>query len=94
MRWLDGITDLMDPRPLSLLQRGLAPRSKGKARAELRPARRWNSAFRWAYLSFSALPFASFLFSAICKASSDNHFAFFHFLFLEMVLIPASCTVS
>ena len=25
---------------LSLLQRGLAPRSKGKARAELRPARR------------------------------------------------------
>ena len=28
------------PRPLSLLQRGLAPRSKGKARAELRPARR------------------------------------------------------
>ena len=29
-----------DPRPLSLLQRGLAPRSKGKARAELRPARR------------------------------------------------------
>ena len=24
-------------RPLSLLQRGLAPRSKGKARAELRP---------------------------------------------------------
>ena len=28
------------PQPLSLLQRGLAPRSKGKARAELRPARR------------------------------------------------------
>ena len=28
------------PRPLSLLQRGLAPRSKGKARVELRPARR------------------------------------------------------
>ena len=28
------------PGPLSLLQRGLAPRSKGKARAELRPARR------------------------------------------------------
>ena len=31
------------PRPLSLLQRGLAPRSKGKARAELRPARRQAS---------------------------------------------------
>ena len=28
------------PRPLSLLQRGLAPRFKGKAGAELRPARR------------------------------------------------------
>ena len=27
---------LLHPRPLSLLQRGLAPRSKGKARAELR----------------------------------------------------------
>ena len=40
----------------------------------------WNSAFRWVYLSFSPLPFASLLFSAICKASSDNHFAF---LFLE-----------
>ena len=36
----------------------------------------WNSAFKWVYLSFSPLPFASFLFSAICKASSDNHFAF------------------
>ena len=34
------------------------------------------------------------LFSAICKASSDNHFAFFHFFFLGMVLIPASCKVS
>ena len=39
----------------------------------------WNSAFRWVYLSFSSLPFASFLFSAICKASSDNHFAFLPF---------------
>ena len=35
-----------------------------------------NSAFRWVYLSFSPLPFTSLLFSAICKASSDNHFAF------------------
>ena len=39
----------------------------------------WNSAFKWIYLFFSPLPFASFLFSAICKASSDNHFAFLHF---------------
>ena len=30
----------------------------------------------------------------VCKASSDNHFAFLHFLFLGMVLITASCTVS
>ena len=35
----------------------------------------WKSAFRWVYLSFSPLPFAS-LFSVICKTSSDNHFAF------------------
>ena len=35
-----------------------------------------------------------FLFTAICKASSDNHFAFLHFFFLGMVLIPAPCTVS
>ena len=32
----------------------------------------WNSAFRWVYLSFSSLLFTSLLFSAICKASSDN----------------------
>jgi len=49
--------------------------------------------FRWVYLSFSRLLFPSLLFSAICKASSDNHFAGFHFFFLEMVLITASCTM-
>ena len=38
----------------------------------------WNSAFKWEYLSFSPFLFAS-LFTAICKASSDNHFAFLHF---------------
>ena len=52
----------------------------------------WNSAFKWVYLFFSPLPFASLLFSAIYKASSDNHFAFLHFFFLGMVLITASCT--
>ena len=36
----------------------------------------WNSAFRWIYLSFSPLPFTSLLFSAICKASSDNRLPF------------------
>ena len=45
----------------------------------------WNSAFRWVYLSFSPLLFASLLFSAICQASSDNLFAFFNFFFLEMI---------
>ena len=41
----------------------------------------WNSAFKWMYLSFSFLLFRS-LFSAICKASSDNHFAFLDLFFL------------
>ena len=36
----------------------------------------------------------SLVFSAICKASSDNHFAFLHFFFLGMVLITASCMIS
>ena len=31
------------------------------------------------------------LFSGICKASSDKHFAFLHFFFLIMALITASC---
>ena len=43
---------------------------------------------------FSFHLYLSFLFSAICKASSDNHFAFLDFFFLGMVLIPASYTVS
>ena len=54
----------------------------------------WNSAFRWVYLSVSPLPFNSLLFSAICKPPSDNHFAFWHFFFLGMVLITAFCTMS
>ena len=29
----------------------------------------------------------------VCKAFSDNHFAFFHFFFLGTVLITASCTM-
>ena len=43
---------------------------------------------------FSPLPFTPLLFSAICKASSDNYFAFLRFFFLRMVLISASCTMS
>ena len=41
-----------------------------------------------------SLPLASLLFIAICKASSDNHFAFLHFFCLGMFLITASCTMS
>ena len=54
----------------------------------------WNSIFKWVYLSFSPLLLASLLFSAICKASSDNHLAFLHFFLLGMVLIIAFCTMS
>ena len=39
----------------------------------------------WIYLSFSPLPFTSLLFSAICKASSDNCFAFLRFFFLGII---------
>src|SRR5574337_551464 len=53
----------------------------------------WNSAFKWVYLFFSPLILASLLFTAICKSSSDSHFASLHFLFLGRVLIPVSCTV-
>ena len=53
----------------------------------------WNSAFKWIYLSFSPLLFTSLLFTAICKASSDSHFAFLHFFSLGMVLLPVSCTM-
>ena len=54
----------------------------------------WNSAFKLVYLPFSPLSLASLLFSAIGKASSDNHFAFFYFFFLGMVSITAFWTMS
>ena len=54
----------------------------------------WNSAFRCLYLSFSPLLFASLLFTAICKASPDSHFAFFHFFSMGVGLILVSCTMS
>ena len=53
----------------------------------------WNSAFRCLYISISPLLFTS-LFTAICKASSDSHFAFLLFFSMGMVLIPVSCTMS
>ena len=54
----------------------------------------WNSSFKWEYLSFSPLLFISLLFTAICKASSDSHFALLHFISMGMVLIPVACTMS
>jgi len=45
----------------------------------------WNSALRYVCISFSFLPLVSLLFSAICKSSSDSHFAFLYFFFLGMV---------
>ena len=54
----------------------------------------WNSAFKWVYLFFSPLLLASLLFTAVCKAFSDSHFAFLHFFFLEIFLTTASCTMS
>ena len=53
----------------------------------------WNSALSWVYLSLSSLSFTSLLFSAICKASSENHFVFLHFFLFGMVLVTASNTV-
>ena len=39
---------------------------------------------------FLLLPFSSFLFSPICKASSDKHFALLRFFFLRMALVTLS----
>ena len=54
----------------------------------------WNSSFRCLYLSFSPLFLTYLLFTAICKASPESHFAFFHFFSMGMVLIPVFCTMS
>ena len=51
----------------------------------------WNSASSYVYLPFSSLPFLSLLFSAICKTSSNYHFAYLHFFFFDIVLVTTSC---
>ena len=53
-----------------------------------------NSAFRGLYPSFFPLPLVSLLFSAICKASLDNHFAFLYFFLLGMFSFTAVYTMS
>ena len=46
----------------------------------------WNSAsYGYVFPFLLCLSLASLLFSAICKPSSYNHFAFLHFFFLERV---------
>ena len=83
----------IEPRSPSFQADALTYEPPGKAFLSL-PDILWNSAFKWLYLFFSHLPLASLVFPAICKDSSDNHFAFLHFFFGGMVLIPASCTMS
>ena len=52
-----------------------------------------NSPFSLVYFPHFPLPFTSLLSSAICKALSDNYFAFLRFLFFGMVMVMASCTI-
>jgi len=54
----------------------------------------WNSAFKWVYLSFSPLPFASLLFSAILRPLQTTILPFCIAFSWEMVLITACCTMS
>ena len=56
------------------------------------PVALWNSKLSWVDFSLSPLPFAFLLSSAICKASSDNHFDLLHYFFFVMVLVTDSHT--
>ena len=47
-----------------------------------------------AYIFPFLLCFLLLFFTAICKTSSDSHFAFLPFFSMGMVLIPVSCTMS
>ena len=53
----------------------------------------WNSVFSWVHLSLSPFLLTSLITSAICKASSDNHFSFLHFFFFGIVLVTSSYTM-
>ena len=57
------------------------------------PCYSWEVCIQMHIFFLFSLLFSSLLFSTICKASSDNHFAFFHFFFLGMVqsLPPVQC---
>ena len=53
----------------------------------------WNSTLNCMYLSLSPLLFASLHSPALCKASSDSHFAFLLFFFFAILLFTASSTL-
>ena len=69
--WMRGISS---PPLLLTLKRGVAPLGP--------PVPMQPLLLGMVYLSFSPVPLASLLFPAICKTSSDNHFAFLHFLWM------------
>ena len=52
----------------------------------------WKSVFSWIYLSLFPFLLTSLHSLAICKTSSDNHFAFLLFFFFGMVLLY--CSIS
>ena len=54
----------------------------------------WNSAFRWVGLSFSPLPLASLLFSAIYTSPSDSLFSFCISKTTFCTMITTSYTMS
>ena len=45
---------------------------------------------QWVYHFFSPLLFASLLYIAICKVSSDSHLTFLNFFYLDMVFLPVT----
>ena len=58
------------------------------------PCYSWELCIQVGISFLFSFAFASLLFTAIFKASSNSHFAFLHFFFLGMVLFPVSCTIS